>query len=154
MNVDLVPSIAHKFPSRSFSIISVILTFDAIQSTSLKTSLNKPQEKNTNHRRIRQFVYTTTPQFSVYSRVFKLFNPIPVARRHVYLASVVTAPQCPPLPRNYKGSLKKVNLFTHPSVAASKVGFTKPLASKTIHYLTLRLLMSYIYGAPILDVSR
>jgi len=120
MNIDLIPSLGHKFPSKSFSIISVILTFDAIQSTSLRTSLNNSQKKNTNHRRIRQFVYTTPLQFSVYSRVFKLFNPIPVARRHVYLASAVTAPQCPPLPRNYKGSLKKSEFVYIPFSGSEK----------------------------------
>jgi len=105
---------------------------------SLKASTNKPQKTNANHGRIRQSVYTTHSQFSVFSRVFKLFNPTPVARRHVYLASAVTAPPCPPLPRNYKGSLKKVNLFTRPSAAVRKVGFTKPVGSKTVQYFKKR----------------
>jgi hypothetical protein len=126
---------AYKFPSKSLSNISVILTFGAIESTLLRASLNKPQNKNANHRRIRQSVYTTHSQFSVFSRVFKLFNPTPVARRHVYLASAVTAPQCPPLPRNCKGLFKKVNLFTRPSAAVRKVGFTKLVGSKTVQYL-------------------
>ena len=89
-------------------------------------------------------MYTTHCQFSVFSRVFKLFNPTPVARRHVYLASAVTAPQCPPLPRNYKGLLKKVNLFTRPSAAVRKVGFTKLVGSKTAQYLKNANKFSYL----------
>jgi hypothetical protein len=134
MNVGIAPCLGHKFLSKSLSNISVILTFEAIQSTSLRASLNKPHHKNTNPGRIRQSVYIMYSQFSVFSRVFKLFNPTPVARCHVYLASAVTAPQRPTLPRNYKGPLNKVNLFTNPSAAVHKVGFTKPVESTTVQY--------------------
>jgi hypothetical protein len=79
-------------------------------------------------------VYTMYSQFSVFSRVFKLFNPLPVARRHVYLASAVKAPQCPPLHRHYKGLLNKVNLFTYPSTAVRTLGFMKPVGSTIVRY--------------------
>jgi hypothetical protein len=132
MNVKLVPCLGHKCPSKSLSNISVIITFDATQSTSLRASLNKSQKENAHHRRIRHSVYIMYSQFSAFPRVFKLFNPTPVARRHVYLASAVTAPQCPPLPSNYKRALSKVHLFTYPPTEVRKVGCKKPMRSKTI----------------------
>ena len=55
--------------------------------------------------------------------------------------------------QNTEASVKIENLTSKPFLISSGVRQGDPL-SATIFNLTLRRLMSYIYGAPILDVSR